>query len=146
MERSKLVLAAMSPALTGPFTPVQVQKLFFLLDEGVGKQTGGPHFSFLPYDYGPFDKEVYHELEALQAEGLVEVSEGKSYGRRTYRLTEQGLKDGEAALSEIEQPLQTYVDEVVSFVRRLSFPQLVSAIYKAYPEMQRNSVFFQEAP
>jgi hypothetical protein len=34
-----------------------------------------------------------------------------------------------------------YIRQASEFVRSLSFTQLVSAIYKAYPEMRENSVF-----
>lgn len=145
MKRKKLVLAAMSPAGTGSFSPVQVQKLFFLLDRNIGEQIGGPHFSFLPYDYGPFDSAVYHELEDLEDDGLVEVIEQNRFGRRTYRLTDQGLKDGQSALSELEEPIRDYTFSLVGWVRSLTFQQLVSAIYSRYPEMRQNSVFYKEA-
>ena len=69
--------------------------------------------------------------------------EGEIYGRRTYRLTDQGLKDGQEAIAKLEQPVQTYIGEVVNFVRSRTFPQLVSAIYKAFPEMKQNSVFYK---
>ena len=35
MDRDQFMLAAMSPAGTGFFTPVQVQKMFFLLDRNI---------------------------------------------------------------------------------------------------------------
>ena len=46
MERNELVIAAMSPARDGVFSPVQVQKLFFLLDENISAQPKG-HISDL---------------------------------------------------------------------------------------------------
>ena len=98
MDRKELVLAAMSPARTSPFTPVQVQKLFFLLDERATKGIGGRRFNFKPHHYGPFDKEVYDELEALANEGSVEVIEVGRAGLRTYRLTEQGYERGQDAI------------------------------------------------
>ena len=36
-----------------------VQKLLFLLDREAAEIVGGPHFRFVPYNYGPFDKGVY---------------------------------------------------------------------------------------
>jgi uncharacterized protein YwgA len=141
MERRELVLAALTPAMTGPFTPVQVQKLFFLLDDRAKKGIGGPHFDFKPHHYGPFDKEVYDELEGLAEEGLVEVVEVGRAGLRTYRLTEQGHRTGEGLLDTFDVPVREYMNEVVSFVRGKSFSELVSAIYREYPEMRENSVF-----
>ena len=143
MERCKLILAAMSPAANGPFSPVQVQKLFFLLDMNIAKQTEGPHFNFEPYDYGPFDKQVYETLESLDGNGLVEIFEANQYGSKTYRLTNEGHRIGNEALCQLPEAVQPYIREVVKFIRSLSFAELVSAIYQAYPEMGVNSVFVQ---
>lgn len=144
MERRDIVLAALTPAMTGPFTPVQVQKLFFLLDDRAKNGIKGPHFNFKPHHYGPFDKKVYDELEGLADEGLVEVVEVGRAGLRTYRLTEQGYKAGEGVFFTLGVPVQEYISEVVSYVRGLSFSELVSSIYSEYPEMRENSVFWQE--
>lgn len=140
MKKNELVLAAMSPAGTDPFSPVQVQKLFFLLDMNIAIQTDGPHFNFKPYHYGPFDKSVYIELECLKDNGLIEILEPDSVSR-TYRLTKKGYDSGSEALCQLSDSIQQYIREVVEVVRSLSFAQLVSAIYQAYPEMRANSVF-----
>ena len=60
-----------------PFHRFQVQKLFFLLDMNIAKQTAGPHFTFEPYDYGPFDKQVYLELKKMRDDRLVENLRGE---------------------------------------------------------------------
>lgn len=138
------MLAAMSPARTGSFSPVQVQKLFFLLDENVAVQTKGPHFDFEPYDYGPFDKDVYLELEKLHLNGLVEILRPRGHGSRVYKLTDKGFETGKRDFEKLPEDVRRYIREAVSFVQDLSFAELVSAIYKAYPEMRVNSVFFQE--
>ena len=142
-KTKELMLAAMSPAGTGPFSPVQVQKLFFLLDSNVAKQIGGPHFKFEPYDYGPFDKEVYQELETLMEQELVEILKPYGHGSRIYKLTDEGLETGAKTLKKLPKDVQEYIQAVVDFVRSLSFAQLVSAIYDAYPKMKVNSVFVQ---
>ena len=141
MERSECVLAAMSPAGVDPHTPVQIQKLLFLLDRNVAADIDGPHFDFAPYDYGPFDKNVYRELEALRDADLVEIAPAIGLGTKTYRLTPSGQARGTRTLSELPLSVQTYIKEVSEFVRSLSFRQLVSAIYDMYPEMSANSVF-----
>ncbi len=146
MDRRELVLAAMSPAHTGPFSPVQVQKLFFLLDRNIAEQINGPHFDFEPYDYGPFDKAVYDELGEMSDDGFVEIIEPGSFGStRTYRLTSEGYETGKKSLDKLPETVQQYILEVVEFVRSLSFAQLVSAIYQAYPDTKVNSVFSDRA-
>ena len=135
MNRRGLVLAALATTGGAPLTPVQVQKLFFLIDREAAHLVDGPHFRFQPYHYGPFDKSVYQQLEALQREGLVDIHP------RSYSLTPEGQREGEAHLERLHPKAKEYIQRVSAFVRRLSFSALVSAIYKAYPEMRANSVF-----
>jgi len=139
MDRRSVVLAALAPALGAAHTPVQVQKTLFLIDKEIPALLGGPFFDFRPYDYGPFDKDVYNTLEALKRDGLVEVEVGP--GLRRYRLTEAGQRDGSKLLQVIDPRASKYINDVSKFVRSLSFDQLVAAIYKAYPDMKANSVF-----
>ena len=42
----------------------------------------------------------------------------------------------------LDDNVRDYMGEVVSYVRDRSFSELVSAIYREYPEMQENSVFW----
>ena len=144
MDRDQFMLAAMSPAGTGFFTPVQVQKMFFLLDRNISEEKGGEHFDFVAYDYGPFDKAVYINLEELEDEGLVEIQDlYPTLSPKRYRLTDVGLHEGERILRVFSPYVQKYIQDVVEFVRSSSFADLVAAIYQAYPDMAVNSTFFR---
>jgi len=139
MKRADLVLAVLAAGEGAPHTPVQVQKLFFLVDRRLGKRISGPYFNFQPYFYGPFDREVYVELENLAEKGLVEIhSEG---ARRNYTLTRQGQEEGGKLLSSLDSVISSFIRNLSSAVREMSFGELVSAIYRTYPEMKKNSVF-----
>lgn len=141
LDREQFVLAALSPSGSNPYSPVQVQKLLFLLNRNIGERIGGPYFDFQPYDYGPFDREVYSVLNQLTFKQLVEVESVPGRTWNMYRLTEQGEQIGNEQLQQLSEPLRNYVSAVSQYVRRQSFASLVSAIYKAYPEMRENSVF-----
>jgi uncharacterized protein len=142
MDRTRYVLAVTAYQGEGAtFTPVQLQKLFFLLDREIPSPTNGPWFAFQPYDYGPFDKGVYHEFERLKEEGLAIVSMQSNI--RTYQLTEKGLDKGIELASQLPEEAKSYIKRAGDFVRRLSFGELVSSIYKAYPEMKSKSIFRQ---
>jgi uncharacterized protein YwgA len=123
------------------FSPVQVQKLLFLVDKNLPRTIGAPFFNFQPYDYGPFDKNVYLELENLSKEGLVEISYENSASQRWYTLTLQGNKKAQDIAAQLDSKNADYIKSLSDFVRRLSFCDLVSAIYKAYPETKVKSVF-----
>jgi hypothetical protein len=141
MNKHEFVLAALAPARGAPHSPVQVQKLLFLLDENARDSVHGPHFNFEPYHYGPFDKEVYPAMQELANEWLVEIEPEPLHRWNTYRLTLEGQKAGDAILATLPAAGQTYITTVSEFVRSLPFAQLVAAIYKAYPHIKVNSVF-----
>ena len=141
MDRADYVLVSMSPANMDDFSPVQVQKLFFLLDRNIAGHSGGPHFNFIPYDYGPFDSEVYKQLRELESSELVNVNGSNRHPSRAYRLTSAGQEQGQRQFLDFPREVQEYIKETVKFVRAASFSELVSSIYSAYPEMKVNSVF-----
>ena len=141
MDRKGIVLAALAPANGDTYTPVQVQKLLFLIDQNIATITGGQHFNFEPYDYGPFDKEVYSVLHELEENSLVEVLETPGQSWKRYRLTKSGQTSGKQVLGNLDPKGKDYITRASEYVRDLSFSQLVSAIYKAYPHMKANSVF-----
>lgn len=140
MNRSDFILVTMT--LQGPdilLSPVQAQKLFFILDREAPLLFDGPYFDFKPYDYGPFDVAVYSELENLNRNGLAKVEE--SYPYRIYGLTDSGYKTGLKLAKTFSDEASKYIKDAGSFVQRLSFQQLVTAIYKKYPDMRSKSVF-----
>jgi hypothetical protein len=139
MNQREIVLACMAPAKGAEHTPVQVQKLFFLIDQNIADRVGGPHFRFSPYSYGPFDKAVYEVLEDLAADGYVDIVRERTW--KNYKLSVTGQQEGQRLMDELPEPVRDYIKRLSEFVRALSFTQLVSAIYKAYPEMRANSVF-----
>jgi len=141
MDRRSAVLAALAPAMGAAHSPVQVQKTLFLIDKEISKLIGGPFFDFQPYDYGPFDKAVYDVLEELTRAGLVEVEAGPGLRWRRYRLTAGGQREGSEILESLDRRASDYIKKISEFVRSLSFEDLVSAIYKAYPDMKVNSIF-----
>ncbi len=139
MDKKELILVALSPAKGELHTPVQVQKLLFVIEANISESLGGKHFRFKPYHYGPFDKDVYEELKKLASEGYVEIN--NTHGWNSYKLTRKGQKKGDKLFKTCDKEIRKYIKEVSQFVRALSFTELVVAIYKAYPEMRKNSVF-----
>jgi uncharacterized protein YwgA len=141
LNREDITLAALAAANGAMHTPVQVQKLMFLIDRQIPKAVGGPHFNFEPYDYGPFDHAVYRVLEQLDAKGFVETVTGPGLRFRRYRVTDKGQARGVQLLTDLSPKARDYIHRASQFVRKLPFEALVAAIYKAYPEMNANSIF-----
>jgi hypothetical protein len=141
MTRSEILLAGLAAGgENATYTPVQVQKLFFLLDREAAFVLGGPFFKFVPYDYGPFDQAVYAGIDELARQSLAQVQ--SSAGRyRVYGLSQAGQIEGRRLLEALQPAVRAYVENVAQWVRQLSFQQLVAAIYNKYPDMKANSVF-----
>jgi uncharacterized protein len=140
MKKNDLLLIALGAGNKHLHTPVQIQKLLFLIDKNVNHLIGGPVFNFVPYDYGPFDSSLYDELSKLENEGLV-CSSTSVHGWKLHGLTEEGIIKSNELANSLSPESLSYIKNLSEFVRRLSFSELVSAIYKAYPEMKTNSVF-----
>ncbi len=138
MQRSDVVLAAMAAAGERiRFDPVRIQKLLFLIDRECAGHIGGPHFDFQPYLYGPFDKAVFEELEALAQLGQVHIERSR---RRDYHATIRGQEAGMEALRSLPGAVRGYCEECAEWVLARSFGALLAAIYRKYPEMAVNSV------
>lgn len=141
IKRDDIVLAAMAAGKGATHSPVQIQKLLFLLDKRLSDYVGGPHFNFQPYHYGPFDSAVFGVLDKLETRGLLCIDREPDRRWKSYRLSANGQTKGQQILDSLDKPVSEYIAKLSKFVRAQTFTQLVSAIYKAYPETRINSVF-----
>jgi uncharacterized protein len=142
MNRLDLVLAILAAADGRPYTPVQIQKAVFLIcDEFPELIDDGPEFHFEPYDYGPFDSDVYDEISRLENAGFADIAPSAYGNWNTYAASDEGVKVGRRLLGRLNADAGHYVERVSAWVRSLSFPRLVKSIYEAYPHMRANSIF-----
>lgn len=141
MKKDDFVLAVLAASNGAIHTPVQVQKLFFLLDKNISNRVGGPFFKFQPDAYGPFDRDVYMTLENLQTNEFVCIQKDSKSLYKTYRTSPQGGIMGEKCLSQLDLDVRDYIRDLSAWVRSLTFTELVSTIYKMFPEMKVNSIF-----
>ena len=141
MGKKEIILAVLSVAEGVTHTPIQIQKLLFLIDKKIPNITNGPYFTFIPYSYGPFDVEIYNLLEELAQEEDVEIISDPNLRWAKYRLTINGQEKGGKILNILNKKAVEYIKILSSFVRSLSFAELVSTIYKEFPEMKENSIF-----
>ena len=142
MKREDLLLAALAAAGGHAYQPVQVQKAMFLLDQNVPELiTDGECYQFEPYDYGPFDKQVYKDAETLHEWGFAEITSSPNGRWKRYAASGEGLERGEAILNGLSDAHRTYIEAISQWVRSLSFNELVKSIYAVYPDMKKNSIF-----
>jgi uncharacterized protein len=139
MCREDLTLIMLALADGGSYTPVQIQKAMFLADDLV-RDAFHSRYNFQPYDYGPFDLDVYRDVERMEAHGLTRVSV-TSRGWNIYTATDAGRQHAYTLLENLSSDQRQMFTRISRFVRSLSFSDLVSSIYKAYPHMRERSVF-----
>jgi len=122
-------------------TPAQIQKAMFLMAAEATHLVGPGFYNFVPYNYGPFDADVYHDLDVLVDRGLVSGNSFPGRSWKIYTVTPEGL----AAAAHIKRAANAegagFLERVVDWVSSMSFPQLVRAIYAKYPGYKANSVF-----
>jgi hypothetical protein len=142
LSHEEVALVVLSPANGEPFTPVQIQKALFLADDKVGGAfRADSRYNFQPYDYGPFDWQVYADAENLERRGLSQINQQFGSRWRTYAASPAGIAEGRRLAERLTSDEHAVLEKIVNLVRRLSFNELVSAIYRAYPPMRARSVF-----
>jgi hypothetical protein len=142
LSRDEIVLIVLALAKGESFTPVQIQKSLFLASDKVASAfRHDSRYDFQPYDYGPFDRQVYSDVEVLERMGLAQVNQQPGSRWRTYSASPRGVAQGHLLAERLTGEQRQILDTIVKLVRSLSFNDLVSAIYRAYPNMRERSVF-----
>ena len=142
LSRDEIALVVLSIAEGAAFTPVQIQKAIFLASEKVSDGfRRDSRYNFQPYDYGPFDSQVYSDVDGLWKRGLAQINQEPGSRWRTYSATEGGIAEGRRLAGQLTEEQRVVLGRIVNLVRSLSFNDLVSAIYRAYPGMRERSVF-----
>ena len=142
MERIDSTLLAIGFA-KDDLQPVQLQKTLFLFAKRTPERAlpKAATYDFVPYDYGPFSADVYQDAEELEKIGLITISRPPVSRYKRYRLTDAGEARKQVLLNEESNDVLDFLRRIVEFTQALSFNQLVSAIYRDFPEMRENSVF-----
>ena len=137
-DRKDILLQIIVAAEGDPVSPVQLQKVAFLVAQECQDYVPTDYYEFVPYDYGPFCSEIYQDVEELERLGYVSIAPNLQGTRKEYRAT---LRSRGADLSCIPAALSDYINVAVEWAMGLSFRDLVSAIYQHYPSFRVNSIF-----
>jgi len=143
MERKHWTLLVLDNAEGLGLSPLQLQKSLFLIGRNLPGEVGDSYYEFVPYNYGPFDSTIYSDAHKLVDEKLVRMISVEGRNWVYYSITPEGHQVAEQlrATSKVTDRASQYVEKVVKWVQSLSFAQLLSAIYQAFPEYKANSVF-----
>lgn len=142
LSREDVALIVLSLAGTKEFTPAQIQKALFLASDKVpGVFAPGSSYDFQPYDYGPFDAGVYSDVEQLEREGFAQITQPPLTRWKNYSATQSGVERGFQLSKAVPIHDLDILEKIVVLVRSMTFNELISAVYRAYPHMRERSVF-----
>lgn len=113
-----------------------LMKYAFLLQiEGNGGRRRIYHF--VPYHYGPFAKELYTDLEALEQEGLVRVESDEEEDKTRITLVEPSK--AQEALAALPDDLKEDAATIIETYGELDHNALLNTVYEKYPAYARKS-------
>ena len=138
LERIDILLRIVVAAQGDAVSPVQLQKVAFLVGQECHDDVPSDYYQFVPFDYGPFCKDIYRDVEELERRGHIVVDASAPAARKEYRAT---FRSSSIDLSHVPASVGEYISRAVEWAKPLSFRELVSAIYEAYPAYRANSVF-----
>ena len=141
MERKDWTLLALAAAEGQTLTPVQLQKVLFLLGKKIPGAVGTEFYEFHAYNYGPFDSQVYVDAEELGRDSLVVISPVSGQRWSEFSISKLGLDRASEVAKQADEKAVEYLGRVVEWARKKSFAELVRAVYHEYPEFRKNSVF-----
>lgn len=151
MHRKLLPLALMYAENQQPIEGrTRLQKMVFLLQkelENRGK-TGvvGEQYDFVPYDYGPFSKDLYADLDEMLDDHFVNDEEKLLQSgnvKYIYEIQDQGedlVESQSEQWDEVEKIIQV-ASEIKEEYNDLLLSDLIEYVYSEYPDYAEKSVF-----
>ncbi len=119
----------------------RMQKLVFLAERELRDLDEEEFYDFEPYDYGPFSKELYADIESLAEEGYVEEEEVETPGGKTKQVYDISNK-GKALFNHLQDETNLAMDNIEELKDQHNdkpLLQLIKHVYLEYPEMAVNS-------
>ncbi len=138
MSKEDFILKILSLASDVSFSPVQIQKLFFLVEKRIGYEA--KHFNFTPYHYGPYDEELTILIKQLVSDG--KITSSIIDGIIHYSISTGFQNNIDDFLDESKRSFIS--QKLIPFIKSKSFLELCYSIYKEFPEMAKRSVLIKK--
>jgi hypothetical protein len=123
--------------------PIRIMKGMFLFSQECPKGwiEEADRYRFQPYNWGPFSRDVYRDLDALIASGLVSTMTVTGRAWNYHTATDEGRVLAAEAGMQWNPAVSVYLQKLRQFVLSVSFSTLLKTIYQKYPDFAVNSVF-----
>lgn len=107
----------------------RIQKITFIIQE----ETEINEYRFKPYDFGPWCKEIYTDMEYLMEGGYIyKDSEGN------YSVTERGESYMSVFNQKYDHP-QSKIKQIKQKYNDMHIVKVINKIYRKYPRMANES-------
>jgi uncharacterized protein YwgA len=122
-----------------------MQKIIFLFEQEIGKDTGLYEYQFQAANFGPFSWRLSNALDFLVSNGLVEETK-KPYGdaeKYEYSLTEEGVRAVKEAIAE-DGRYSKYLrkmEELKVKYNDMGLRTLLMDIYSRFPDYAAKSQY-----
>ena len=91
-------------------------------------------YDFEPYDYGPFSRELYRDLDSLDRDGFIRRNEIPGSNRQVFELTNKGSETVARLFETAPVSEREHLATIKTRVTSLNFTDLLTAVYGEYPE------------
>jgi len=140
MKKKDWIFIVLNCSKDKTLSPVQLQKSLFLLKYMNPDTFSNNFYNFIPYHYGPFCLQIYEDADFLKSKNLININTNIIGRWKIYSINDKGLKYVDILKKKIKPEVYDYALEIVEWIKSKSFSQLISAIYKQFPEFKVNSV------
>ena len=139
MNRRDWLLSAIAQAGNKGLSPIQIQKIMFLLRMEAADYVGRGFYAFEPYNYGPFSSVIYKDVDRLVYSGMLREQKSDSYN--IYVATTAGRDRANVLIGQLDKRARDYLSKLVRWVISVDFGQLLRSIYAKYPKYAAKSLF-----
>lgn len=125
-------------AITGR---TRMQKLVFLLQQHFEDTPGA--YNYIPYDYGPFSRELYFDIDELVERGVIKETEtqfGHDNVVYEYELGPRAETYLDRWSEGAKDELRKAASEIKSGYNQWNLRKLLEFVYEEYPEYASRSV------
>lgn len=121
----------------------RLQKFVFLIQQELEGAVSS-RYNFIPYDYGPFSKELAEDMNRLEDEGFIQKQERRVGGNieHVYQITDEGIDEVNELKKEFvhNEETENLSEELIDEWNSQSLKRLLSYVYYTYPAYAEESV------
>lgn len=124
-----------------------MQKMVFLVQKELEQDNAtladDESYHFWAYDYGPFSKELAHEIDELIDDDKLDETEEPLHDGKVkyqYQLIEPSSVSEEGSDKKAAAVIQK-AQEIKNRYNRMPLPEVIDQVYTEHPEYAKNSVY-----